>query len=855
MSQGTLGEMARRLLAACLVILLLGTLTACGGGSSSENTEQPSDEVPSDTPPETEDPPETEEPPGPDTAPDAFSFEAQSDVAFSEVIDSNVIVVTGTDSSAPISVVGGEYAIDGGDFTSAEGTVEPAQSVQLRLLSGDSFGVVTTMTLTIGGISAEFTVTTLPDSVAPQASVHFPLPISSTTSQTIIVRGTAVDEEESEIVSVLVEDVAATSDDGFATWQAEVPVPLGRTTLHVSTEDSAGNIDEDAAHFQLTSGTQAGAFASPTAIEFDAENNRALVVDAGLDALIAVDLTTRVRTIISAENVGSGQPFSQPESLAFDAINNRVLVIDKAAGGVLFSVNPATGDRTVLSSSTVGGGDVSFSFPSAVALDTDRNRVLVLNNQFENASQWTVYAVDLETGFRSRVDTGGVLFGDPEDITVDAFNSRALIVDSGRRSVIAIDFATGARTNLSGYTQGGSLIAGGDNIFDSPVSISMDAANNRALVMDATVDDNGALFGVDLTSGFRKVLAGPRTGGGFVGSNSPAFKTPVSVVLNSNSSRALILDDDTDIILNVATDGSGTRRLIGNPGTNALIQNATGMGINAEQRAVYIADMTRGALIAVNLRTGAKTFVSIGTLESQGPAFDLPSGVVIDDENNRALVSDVAMGVLAVDLDSGLRTRLAGGGAGSGAALEQPTSIALDAVNGRALVGTSSLDPLIAFMDLSTGHRTRLTGNGAGSGVELNGARDIILDAENHRALVMDRDSSILAVDLTTGERTTLSGNGVGEGAALDGLQSAVLDKTNNRLLVADFIAETVVAVDLVSGDRTVLSGAGVGSGASLDFPTGIQLLDNDIAVVLDPTVHEVFAVDLITGTRTTVTP
>lgn len=847
-----------------LVILLFTTLTACGGGGGGngiDDTEQPSGEVPSDPSPEGDDPPESDgppqgdEPPVADTIPDAFFFDAQSDVAFNEVVESNTIVVSGIDAPAPVSVAGGEYAIDGDDFTAAENTIEPGQSVQLRLVSGGSFGAISTMTLTIGGVSAEFMVTALSDSTAPKASVDFPLPVSSTTSQTITVRGTAIDEEGGDIASVLVEGVSATSADGFATWQAEVPVPLGRTTLHVATEDGAGNIDTDAARFQLTSGTVAGAFASPKAIEFDPENNRALVIDAGLDALIAVDLTTRVRTIISAENVGSGERFRQPESLVFDAANNRVLVIDKGAGGVLLSVNLASGDRTVLSSSTVGGGDVSFNFPSAVALDTDRNRVLVLNNQWENASQWVVYAVDLDTGFRTRLDTGGVLFKNPEDIAVDALNSRALVVDSGRRSVIAIDFATGERTNLSGFAQGGSLIAGGDNIFDSPVSISMDAANNRALVLDATIDDLGALFAVDLTSGFRDVLSGPREGGGFTGSSNVEFKTPVSVVLNSNNSRALILDDDTDLLFNVATDGSGTRRLIDNPGTNALIQNATGMGINAEQRAVYLADATRGALIAVNLRTGAKTLVSIGTLESQGPAFNVPVDVVIDDENNRALVADAGTGILAVDLDSGLRTILAGGGNGSGVTLQQPTAIALDAVNGRALVGTSSLDPLIAFMDLPTLQRTTLTGSGVGSGVEFSGARDIILDAENHRALVVDRNSVIIAVDLTTGERTTLSGDGVGEGAAFKSLYGVVLDKANNRLLAADLLADTVIAVDLASGDRTVLSGAGVGSGTSMDQPVAIELLDNDIVVVLDPGVHEVLAVDLTTGTRTAVTP
>ena len=40
-------------------------------------------------------------------------------------------------------------------------------------------------------------------------------------------------------------------------------------------------------------------FTNPQGITLDSANNRALVVDSGLDAVIAVDLTTRARTVLS----------------------------------------------------------------------------------------------------------------------------------------------------------------------------------------------------------------------------------------------------------------------------------------------------------------------------------------------------------------------------------------------------------------------------------------------------------------------------------------------------------------------------------------------------------------------------
>ena len=98
---------------------------------------------------------------GVDITPDVFSFTAQTGVALSTVITSNVITVAGINSPAPISITGGTYSINGGAYTAIAGTVTNGQTVTVRHTSSAANSTVTTTTLTIGGVSASFTSTTV----------------------------------------------------------------------------------------------------------------------------------------------------------------------------------------------------------------------------------------------------------------------------------------------------------------------------------------------------------------------------------------------------------------------------------------------------------------------------------------------------------------------------------------------------------------------------------------------------------------------------------------------------------------------------------------------------------------------
>ena len=93
-----------------------------------------------------------------DTAPDAFTFTAQNGVMPSTTITSNTVTISGLNGAAPISVTGGTLVVDGNDFTGA--TITNAQTVAVKVTSSSAFRATTSATVTIGGVSANFSVTT-----------------------------------------------------------------------------------------------------------------------------------------------------------------------------------------------------------------------------------------------------------------------------------------------------------------------------------------------------------------------------------------------------------------------------------------------------------------------------------------------------------------------------------------------------------------------------------------------------------------------------------------------------------------------------------------------------------------------
>jgi hypothetical protein len=114
-----------------------------------------------------------------DDEPDAFAFVAQTGVAVSTDVVSNAITVTDVNVPVAIGVTGGSYAINGGAYTTAAGTVSQGDQVTVKVRSSSAPGQAATATLTIGDRSADFSVSTVAVDSSPADLAQYALVVET----------------------------------------------------------------------------------------------------------------------------------------------------------------------------------------------------------------------------------------------------------------------------------------------------------------------------------------------------------------------------------------------------------------------------------------------------------------------------------------------------------------------------------------------------------------------------------------------------------------------------------------------------------------------------------------------------
>ena len=376
------------------------------------------------------------------------------------------------------------------------------------------------------------------------------------------------------------------------------------------------------------------AFSDLTRIALDSARHRALAVDGGLQAVVAVDLNTGERTLLSSDGVGSGPPFRWPQGIALDSAHHRALVTDVRE---VVAVDLNTGDRTILASP---GRGVNFGEPSGVALDVANHRALVTDRALN-----AIIAVDLNTGDRTLLSNSsagsGPPFEAPTNIAIDSANNRALVIDSALDAVVAVDLTTGDRAIIADDSIG----SGPD--LDGAVGIALDSANDRTLVIDSALN---AVVAVNLTTGDRAIIADSSVGSG------PEFDRPSRIALDSANDRALVIDSALDAV--VAVDlTTGDRTIIADDsiGSGPDLDGAVGIALDSANNRALITDWGLNAVIAMDLSTGDRTFIAAPDVGS-GPGSWQPFGIALDSSNHRVLVTDREwLAVIAVELGSGDR--------------------------------------------------------------------------------------------------------------------------------------------------------------------------------------------------------
>ena len=127
--------------------------------------------------------------------------------------------------------------------------------------------------------------------------------------------------------------------------------------------------------------------------------------------------------------------------MVFDDVNGRYLVSDVSAQ-VIFAIDPTSGARSVFADV-----QAQMTNPQRIALDRAGNRLLLLDSD-------DLYGYNLTTGAMTIVSDNATpslenRFVSPRDMTIDAARNRALVIDEAWGGVLAVDLTTGARTVLS----------------------------------------------------------------------------------------------------------------------------------------------------------------------------------------------------------------------------------------------------------------------------------------------------------------------------------------------------------------------------------------------------------------------
>ncbi len=699
------------------------------------------------------------------------------------------------------------YAVYGDESPSLDPTTAPLLARTQRtffehtdLIRGvERFYIVVAETDDRVSLPSEEVSATPAETQAPTAAIVFPPRLSSFSGDRLTVRGVAADEHA--VAAVRVNGVDATSDDGFATWRAEVPI-AGSVHLVVSTEDRVGNVNPMAAVADVGADPGVGeSFYDPGAISIDADG-RLIVSDWHLDGFLSVDPSSGDRTLLSRAIGAGGEnmdyPYrtvirgavaytvsplqrtifatdltsnfvsvfasastnpaavQRPYDVLYDAVADRLLVIDGDLGA-LRSFDPVTGDDVEISGARGSGPALTRSV--SLALSEDRATVWV------GLATGVVIAVDRASGDRTLVyDTGPRPIA-PVDVRVDVATGLAYVFDQGRIFEVPID---------------GSAATVVTPALGNADAFEVDFPGRRAWIIINFNLSLREVFEVDLDTGASRLVADNSDPGPMLDDVNAATWSPVAGLL--------YLLDRGELAVYSVDPATGERALVSGAdrGSGARLISPNGMTLRPDGAALYITDTGDDSIIRVDLPSGDRTRVSSPTV-GEGTAFASPFGIRWMD-TDRVLVSDPSVRRLfEVRVDTGGRSAWTFPNM-------QVDSIHISA--GRVFALRRNGDSVLE-LDVATQNRRELY---------FGEPTQIALDREGRLGMVDSPAATLFRLDPAAGHTAALSHFQAGRGEGLVEPRGLVLDSSGEYWLVSDGTLRAILAIDVVSGDRVVMS-------------------------------------------------
>ena len=272
---------------------------------------------------------------------------------------------------------------------------------------------------------------------------------------------------------------------------------------------------------------------------------------------------------------------------------------------------------------------------------------------------------------------------------------------------------------------------------------------------------------------------------------------------------------------------------------------------------VYAVDAKLMTVFRRDLTSSYRTIVS-GPHRGTGPALEDPRGIAVDPANLRVWVTDGSQGlrsVIEIDLTTGNRSVLSGGGVGTGTTLSSPMGIVRDAANNRLLfVEQSGSKQAVVAVDVVTGNRTPVSDASTGAGTVFTSPVDLALDTAGGRVFVAsDVNAAVYAVTLSNGNRLIVSNDGKGAGPLLDRMMGIAYHSASDTVFVWNETGtkNEVLAINPTTGNRNTMSSDTVGTGIDFGGRGGLSLSPDGTSLLASDRTHRLFRVNRTSGNRT----
>ncbi|HYV36642.1 MAG TPA: NHL repeat-containing protein, partial [Gemmataceae bacterium] len=249
---------------------------------------------------------------------------------------------------------------------------------------------------------------------------------------------------------------------------------------------------------------------------------------------------------------------------------------------------------------------------------------------------------------------------------------------------------------------------------------------------------------------------------------------------------------------------------------------------------------------------------------------------LVDRDANRVRKVSVATGVISAVAGNGTSGFAGDGGSATAAALNNPYGVAVDS-SGNVFIADAA-NARVRKVDHSTGEITTIAGNGTAgfggdngpaTGASLNYPVAIALDATGHLYISDYSNHRIRRVDLSTGIIATVAGNGTGSFSGDGGQATAASLSTptgitvdlRGNLYFADYLNFRIRQVNLSTGVISTVAGNGIQGNSGDAGPATLASLSYSWDVAVDGSGHLLIAdygnrrireVDLSTGIITT---